>query len=128
MALSDHEQRLLDQIEQALYAEDPKFAANVRSVRRRRFGRRWLPISILGVIAGLAVVLVGLSAKQIAVGVIGFVLIVASCAYAASMLGRKSQANADGSPIKGAEARAQSRQSGLRSRMEDRLRRRFDES
>jgi len=42
MALSEHEQRLLDQIEQALYAEDPKFAANVRSVRRRRLRRRWI--------------------------------------------------------------------------------------
>jgi hypothetical protein len=126
MALSEHEQRLLDQIEQALYAEDPKFAANVRSVRRRTLRRRWLPISILGVVAGLAVVLVGLTAKQVAVGVIGFVLIVASCAYAAGMLSRKSQTPEAGLP-KG-EPRAQARQSGIRSRMEDRLRRRFDES
>ncbi|HEX2308083.1 MAG TPA: DUF3040 domain-containing protein, partial [Jatrophihabitantaceae bacterium] len=27
MPLSEHEQRLLEQIEQGLYAEDPKFAA-----------------------------------------------------------------------------------------------------
>jgi uncharacterized membrane protein YecN with MAPEG domain len=93
MALSEHEQRLLDQIEQALYAEDPKFAANVRSVRRRRssLSRRWIPISIAGVLVGLAVVLVGLIAKQVAVSVVGFVLIVASCAYAAGMISRKSQ-------------------------------------
>src|SRR5882757_9858037 len=91
MALSEHEQRLLDQIEQALYAEDPKFAANVRSVRRRTLTRRWLPLSILGVIAGLAVVLIGLTVKQVALGVVGFVLIVASCAYAAAMLNRKAQ-------------------------------------
>ena len=127
MALSEHEQRLLDQIEQALYAEDPKFAANVRSVRRRTLRRRWMPISILGVLAGLAVVLVGLTAKQIAVGVVGFVLIVASCAYAAGMLSRKSQRAPR--PARGkADPRAQARQHGIRSRMEDRLRRRFDES
>ena len=30
MALSEHEQRLLEQIERALYAEDPKFASTVR--------------------------------------------------------------------------------------------------
>ncbi len=30
MPLSDHEQRMLDQIESALYAEDPKFASSVR--------------------------------------------------------------------------------------------------
>ena len=34
--LSEHEQRLLDQIEQALYADDPKFAATVRSARSGR--------------------------------------------------------------------------------------------
>jgi hypothetical protein len=127
MALSDHEQRLLDQIEQALYAEDPKFAANVRSVKRRTMRRRWIPISVFGVLAGLAVVLVGLSAKQVAVGVVGFVLIVASCAYAAAMLSRKAQPATDprsGKPV----PKAQARQGGIRSRMEDRLRRRFDES
>ena len=33
--LSEHEQRMLEQIENALYAEDPKFASNVRSRRYR---------------------------------------------------------------------------------------------
>ncbi len=127
MALSEHEQRLLDQIEQALYAEDPKFVTNVRSARRQTLRRRWLPISILGVVAGLAVVLIGLAAKQVAVGVIGFVLIVASCAYAAGMLNRTSRPVDEPGPSKPA-AGAQARQNGIRSRMEDRLRRRFDES
>src|ERR1700761_910355 len=94
MPLSEHEQRLLDQIEQALYAEDPKFAANVRSVRRRSSRRRWIPISILGVLAGLAGVLVGLAENQIALGVVGFVLILAACAYAASMLSHRTQSSA----------------------------------
>jgi hypothetical protein len=122
--LSEHEQRLLDQIEQALYAEDPKFAANVRSVRRRTLRRRWIPISIVGVLVGLTVVIAGLAAKLIAVGVVGFVLILASCAYAASMLGRRSEP----APESKSQPRAVSRSHGLRSRMEDRLRRRFDES
>ena len=45
MPLSEHEQRMLDQIESALYAEDPKFASSVRggnlrapSTRRRLHG------------------------------------------------------------------------------------------
>ena len=46
----------------------------------------------LGALAGFAVVLVGLVAKQVAVSVIGFVIIVAACAYAAGMLSRKAQA------------------------------------
>ncbi len=127
MALSEHEQRLLDQIEQALYAEDPKFAANVRAVRRRTLRRRWVPISVLGVLAGLTLVLIGLTTKLIAVSVVGFVLIVASCAYASAMLSRKASASVDVSNVK-PDPRAQARQHTIRSRMEDRLRRRFDES
>ena len=40
MPLSEHEQRLLDQIERALYAEDPKFASNVRGARMRSLSHR----------------------------------------------------------------------------------------
>ena len=76
--LSEHEQRLLEQIEQALYAEDPKFASAVRAGRSRMHTRRWIIISVVGVLAGLAVVLVGLTAKLVVLGVIGFVLIVAT--------------------------------------------------
>ena len=46
MPLSDHEQKLLEQIEQALYAEDPKFAATVRKVKKRPRGRRWIALSV----------------------------------------------------------------------------------
>jgi hypothetical protein len=128
MPLSDHEQRLLDQIEQALYAEDPKFAANVRSVRslraKRRASRRWIPLTILGVVVGLVVVLVGLAIKVVAVGVVGFVLILVAVAYAARMMSLRAQRSSggSGSPPAGPKKAPQ----GLRSRMEDRLRRRFD--
>jgi Flp pilus assembly protein TadB len=121
--LSEHEQRLLEQIEQALYAEDPKFASAVRSGRSRVHTRRWIAIATIGVLAGLAVVLVGLTAKLIVLGVVGFVLIVASCVYVATMLSSKS-------PRRNAETEggsSKSRRPGVRSRMEDRLRKRFDE-
>jgi|307.fasta_scaffold154269_2 Flp pilus assembly protein TadB len=120
--LSEHEQRLLEQIEQALYAEDPKFASAVRAGRSRMHTRRWIIISVVGVLAGLAVVLVGLTAKLVVLGVIGFVLIVASCVYVATMLRSKPGRNAEVG-----EAGAKSRRPGVRSRMEDRLRKRFDE-
>ncbi len=59
MPLSEHEQRLLEQIEQALYAEDPKFAhswraRDLRSVRRRRVVR-----AVLVVVAGLGLLVAG---------------------------------------------------------------------
>ena len=123
MPLSDHEQRLLEQIEQALYAEDPKFAASVRSARVHPAARRWVPLCVAGVIAGLAIVLVALNAKIIALAPVGFLLIVGCCAYAASSLRHRGSTSA---PV--ADAPKPQRQGGIRSRMEDRLRRRFDEN
>ena len=62
MPLSEHEQRLLDQIERGLYAEDPKFASNVRGGRLHRPSRRrriqGATVFVLGLVimgAGLAV-------------------------------------------------------------------------
>jgi Flp pilus assembly protein TadB len=121
--LSEHEQRLLEQIEQALYAEDPKFASAVRSGRSRLHTRRWIILATVGVLAGLAVLLVGLTAKLIVLGVVGFVLIVASCVYVATMLTSKSS----GRNAEVGNAASKSRRPGVRSRMEDRLRKRFEQ-
>ncbi len=111
MPLSEHEQRL-------------KFASAVRQGRSRGHTRRWIFIAAFGVIAGLTVVLVGLAAKLVVLGVLGFVLIVASCVYIATMLRSRPAGRGSAGDEGGA---AKSRRSGVRSRMEDRLRRRFDE-
>lgn len=81
MPLSEREQALLEQMEQALYAEDPRFAAQLaRSSTPRRRGR--LVLGALGVVAGLAVVLLGVSTQQVWVGVVGFLVMVAAGTYA----------------------------------------------
>ena len=123
MPLSDHEQRLLDEIEQALYAEDPKFAASVRSARTRSRTRRSALLCVVGVLAGLAMVLVGLITNIIALSVVGFVLVVGSCGYGAQLIRGRNQGSAPAGPS-GDRA---PRPGGLKSRMEERLRRRFDE-
>jgi hypothetical protein len=123
--LSEHEQRLLEQIEQGLYAEDPKFASAVRRVRTGGGTRRRIILAVLGVIVGLGIVLVALLTKVIVVGVVGFVLIVAACAYAIARPGRGSS-NGPLGVVDGDTIRSR-RQSGMKERMEDRLRRRFDE-
>src|ERR1700710_1357436 len=86
MPLSEHEQRLLDEIEQALYAEDPKFASSVRSARPRNRTRLMVALAAVGAVVGLAVVLVALATNLIVLGVLGFVLIVGSCVAGASAL------------------------------------------
>ncbi len=127
MPLSEHEQRLLDQIEQALYAEDPKFASSVRSVRRRSHKRRGIVLSAAGVLVGLALVLVGLIATIVALSVVGFVLIVASCFYATQVI-RALRSGQSGGTDSGEQRGKPAKPSGLRGRMEERIRRRFDES
>jgi len=124
--LSDHEQRLLDQIEQALYAEDPKFASAVRSVRSRSHVRRSIGLAIFGVLAGLGLVLVGLIVPLIPLSVGGFVLVVASCGFALQVV--RGRSSADEPAAQSGDGKAVRPQGGLRNRMEDRLRRRFDES
>jgi hypothetical protein len=124
--LSEHEQRLLDEIEQALYAEDPKFASSVRSARRhRRFGSSLL-LGVIGVLVGLGLVLVGLLANFIVLSVVGFVLLVGGFGYGAQSLRHRSTATpSDAGP---AASRGAPKPGSLRSRMEDRMRRRFDEN
>jgi DUF3040 family protein len=126
--LSDHEQRLLDEIEQALYAEDPKFAASVRSARARSRTRRSAVLCAFGVVAGLALVLVGLVINIIALSVVGFVLVVGSCGYAVQVLRGRDSSTAAPSNASSASSSRAPRPGGLKGRMEDRLRRRFDES
>lgn len=128
MPLSDHEQRLLEQIEQALYAEDPKFATSVATRRVRSHPRRKLVLAVLGVIVGLALAASGFVLHW-SVIVVGFLLMVGSCMFAISIL-RGEPATPDVQQITdgpAGSANRQPNQDGLRRRMEDRFRRRFDQ-
>ncbi|HUI03029.1 MAG TPA: DUF3040 domain-containing protein [Acidimicrobiales bacterium] len=57
MPLSEHEQRVLQELEQALYQQDPAFADRVRSESVYRYAGRYLKWSVLGFVVGLAVML-----------------------------------------------------------------------
>ncbi len=57
MPLSDHEQRVLQELEQALYQQDPAFADRVRSETVYRHAGRYLKWSVLGFVVGLAVMI-----------------------------------------------------------------------
>ncbi len=74
MPLDDKEQRILAEIERQFYEEDPELARAVKKIERpSRIGVR---LSLLGVIAGLVIVVAYVSTTWIAVA--GFVLLVAS--------------------------------------------------
>ena len=55
--LSEHEQRVLHELEQALYQEDPAFADRVRTESVYRHAGRYLKWSVAGFVAGLVVML-----------------------------------------------------------------------
>jgi len=82
--LSEHEQHLLEQMEQALYAEDPKFASQMQGSAARARLRRGLTIGAVGVVAGLGLVVLGVARESILWGAIGFALMVGGVAYAIS--------------------------------------------
>jgi hypothetical protein len=82
--LSENEQRLLEQMERALYAEDPKWASSMRGAVRRSSGARRLLLGIAGVVLGLVLLLVGTAQQWVIVGIIGFVVMLAAFVYTAS--------------------------------------------
>jgi len=62
--LSEHEQRQLEQIEQALYREDPKFGRLVRSSDPRVHYKRKLVQALVGVLVGVGVLVAGVVTKR----------------------------------------------------------------
>lgn len=126
MPLSEHEQRMLDEIERALYEDDPKFATsvNVGRIRRRR------PILAgAAFVVGLIALVVGVIATQtllavgVIVSVIGFLTMVA--AVGLFVFGQPGARTAAKSAEK--SGGSGSSPSSLSHRMEERFRRRFDE-
>ncbi|MBA2390658.1 MAG: DUF3040 domain-containing protein [Geodermatophilaceae bacterium] len=129
MPLSEHEQRLLEQIERALIDDDPKFASTVRSTDLRTRAKRKIRLSVLLVVVGLAMLIGGAVGPTVALGVLGFLVMFAGAGYAVvnyqQLSGAADMRPVDGRKPVGAERKA--RKSPLKSRLEERFRRRYDE-
>jgi len=99
--LSEHEQRLLDQIERALYQEDPKFASTVRATDLRTHMRRRLRRAGLVLALGFLLLLTGVVISKPAIGIAGFVVMVGALLLAMSSwkrLGQPGSSSASGNP------------------------------
>ena len=133
MPLSDHEQRMLDQIESALYAEDPKFASSVRggTLRAPSTRRRLQGVALF--LTGLAMLVSGVAVKGTWIGsfpilsVVGFFVMFGGFVFAitAPRVAGKRETPADSGAAR--QKRAKGGAGSFTSRMEDRFRRRFDE-
>ncbi|MGH3983676.1 MAG: DUF3040 domain-containing protein [Pseudonocardiaceae bacterium] len=128
MPLSEHEQRLLDQIERALYAEDPKFASNVRGARMRSLSHRRRIQGIALFVLGLLLLVAGIVLPYRLVGVpfisvFGFLVM-----FAGALVAIFSRPAGDGRRGGASDRSAPGQnRSTLAQRMEQRFRRRFEE-
>ena len=75
--LSEHEQRVLQELERALYQQDPAFADRVRSESVYRYAGRYLKWSVVGFVVGLAV-MIAFFARSVPVGFFGVLIMFAS--------------------------------------------------
>ena len=84
MPLSEHEQRQLEQIEQALRAGDPRFADAVQAADPRVHYKRRVLVAALGFLAGTGLLLAGVVINIIPIAVAGFAAMLAGSLWAAT--------------------------------------------
>ncbi len=145
MPLSEEELRLLEQMERALVAEDPKFVSTIRGTSFQRSARRRTVLAGVVFVAGVTMLMAGAVLQQTVLGIVGFVVMVAS-AYVGLVSWRGRNApDADPQPapqqaepfglsvIEGGRKPRRTRQrrrsggSGFMQRMDERWRRRRDD-
>lgn len=132
MPLSDHEQRMLDEIESALYAEDPKFASSVRggvlrtpTTRRRVQGMALFMVGLMMLVSGIPFYST-VNPGFLILSVVGFVVMFGGVVFAVTghqvASGQQAAPKAGGGP----QRRVKGGGGTFASRMEDRFRRRFE--
>ncbi|MEE2031521.1 DUF3040 domain-containing protein [Rhodococcus chondri] len=139
MPLSEHEQRMLDQIESALYAEDPKFASTVRGSRLgSASNRRRLQAGALFVL-GLTLLIAGVALPVKpggfpVISLLGFLVMFGAGVLVLvdgrrrSTPGAAPSGSGSGKGGSGSGSRnAKKSTGGFTNRMEERFRRRFEQ-
>jgi hypothetical protein len=127
--LSEHEQRLLEQIEQALYAEDPKFAHSWRGRDLRSLQRARIIRAIVVIVVGLGLLIAGVITQGgntvlgVVLGVAGFLMLLGGAWLAASS--RRSPAAPGSVPT--ATPKVKAPRASFKQRLEERWERRQDE-
>jgi threonine/homoserine/homoserine lactone efflux protein len=128
--LSEEEQRLLEQMEEALAAEDPKFVSALRGSSTRSRHKRLTLLGCLAFVAGIATLMTGAVLALTPLAVLGFVVMLGGAYLALTHFRQigEPDATGDAPPTTKAKGRAAApRQSGFMNRMEDRWRRRRDD-
>ncbi len=129
MPLSEHEQRQLEQIEQALYREDPKFGRLVRSSDPRVHYKRKLVQAFIGVLVGAGLLAAGIVTHRVYLDAAGAAIVLLSLVWALVTWRRHAaRVRPARSKLKsvgpGAPSAALTRRARLMERMEERWKRR----
>ncbi|MDA8440249.1 MAG: DUF3040 domain-containing protein [Propionibacterium sp.] len=77
MALTDEEKRQLALLEASLAADDPHLANALRGARRRRMPARRVVLAVVGLAAGVALLVLGMQIDPL-VSVLGFLVMLVS--------------------------------------------------
>jgi len=121
MALSEDEQRLLDQMEAALAAEDPKLANALRGTTTRRLHRRRAAIAGVGFLIGISCLIGGMQISP-ALSIAGFVIMLV-----ASVIAVTSWRHVGEAPTGRPTTRSPQSEKAFMDKIEERWRRRQDE-
>ncbi len=124
MPLSEHEQRLLDEMERNLYQNDADFVEPV--VAPGRFDVAMLTVGALIAVVGLGAVLFGVIIQQPLVGILGFVVMLVGVLVAMRRNG-DAAASTTSSASSSSSPAASATEPSFMDRLEDRWQRRLDE-
>ncbi|GAA2065512.1 MULTISPECIES: DUF3040 domain-containing protein [Leifsonia] len=122
MPLSEHEQRLLEEMERSLYQNDADFVAKVGG-KRARPAYRSIVLGILLAVVGVGVLIAGVYYRQPIVGILGFVVMFAGVLVSIAPGKRVAVEPGAAEPKK---AKARGGQTGFMDRMNDRWDKRND--
>lgn len=135
MPLSENEQRMLEQMERALYAEDPKFATQLQGSDARAFYRKRLVLAGAGFLLGVVVLMAGVvlggsnMVLQVVLALLGFGLMLGSAWMGIRNYRRIPAPGEIGNFQSGQSTKSGRRKSGpgFMNRVEDRWKKRRDE-
>ena len=118
MPLSEHEQRLLEEMERNLYSAESDDVPHA-------FDRMAVVLGVIAAVIGLGVMLLGVWTKLVIVGVLGFLLIVGGVLWATAPRSGQTAPKHPGRESGRRSSRGESTGPSMGERLEDRWNRRF---
>ena len=100
MPLSEHEKRQLEQIEQALRADDPRFASAVHATDPRVHHRRRVIAAAVGFLIGIGLLLAGVAINVPLIAVAGFMVMLTCTMWAVTSYRRMTGSTTGGVPAR----------------------------